>query len=126
MELREWSRITDELIGERNRHIARIREQLWRYFPAYLDLEEDVGTGWVFDLWELVPTPQKARRVRKSSVAEVLKRNRIRRFDADQVLAILRQTPVTVQDGAVAAATAHIETNECVALGSGSRFARPE
>ena len=33
-----------------------------------------------------------------------------RRFDADQVLAILRQTPVTVQDGAVAAATAHIET----------------
>jgi hypothetical protein len=93
-------------------------------FPAYLDLEEDVGTGWVLDLWELVPTPQKARRVRKSSVAEVLKKNRIRRFDADQVLAILRQTPVTVQDGA--AATAHIETNECVALGSGSRFARPE
>jgi hypothetical protein len=65
----------------------------------------------------LVPTPQKARRVRKSSVAEVLKKNRIRRFDADQVLAILRQMPVTVQDGAVAAATAHIETNECVALG---------
>ncbi|MFO1016698.1 MAG: IS110 family transposase [Hyphomonadaceae bacterium] len=110
VELREWSRIADELIGERNRHIARIREQLWRYFPAYLDLEEDVGTGWVLDLWELVPTPQKARRVRKSSVAEVLKKNRIRRFDADQVLAILRQTPVTVQDGAVAAATAHIET----------------
>lgn len=110
VELREWSRIADELIGERNRLIARMREQLWRYFPAFLDFEEDVGTGWVLDLWELAPTPQKARRVRKASVAEVLKKARIRRFDADQALAMLRQKPVTVQDGAVAAATAHIET----------------
>ena len=30
IELREWSRITDDLTAERNRLTNRLREQLWR------------------------------------------------------------------------------------------------
>ena len=39
VELREWSRIAEELGVERNRLANRLREQLWRYFPAMLELE---------------------------------------------------------------------------------------
>lgn len=60
----------------------RMREQLWCYFPALLELESDLGAEWLLDLWETVPTPDKAARIREPTIAKLLKRHRIRRFDA--------------------------------------------
>ena len=91
IELREWSRLTAELQEERNGLINRMREQLRRYYPEMLELGGDLGAGWVPELWEKAPTPAAAARVRKASVAAILKRNRIRRHDAASVLRILRQ-----------------------------------
>ena len=110
IELREWSRIASDLGTERNRLTNRLREQLWRYYPAMLELESDLGAEWLLDLWELAPTPGKAARIREGTVAKVLKRNRIRRFDAARVLAVLRQPPVQIAAGTVEAASAHIKT----------------
>jgi transposase len=110
IELREWSRIAEDLGAERIRLTNRMREQLWRYFPAMLELESDLSAPWLLDLWEAAPTPDKARRVRKTTVARVLKQNRIRRLDVTQVLAVLRKEPVIVADGTTAAASAHIVT----------------
>src|SRR5208337_4847104 len=78
IELREWSRIAEDLGVDRNRLTNRLREKLWRYFPAILDLESDLGAEWLLDLWEAVPTPDKAARIREATIAKVLKRNRIR------------------------------------------------
>jgi hypothetical protein len=108
IELREWSRMTDDLNGERNRLCNRLREQLWRYFPAMLELEQDLGAEWFLDLWELVPTPDKAMRIRETSIARILKSRRIRRVTAPDVLAVLRKPPVTVAPGTIEAASAHI------------------
>jgi len=110
IELREWSRITEELSAERNRLTNRFRDQLWRYFPAMLDLEPDLGAEWLLDLWETVPAPGKAARIREATIAKLLKRHRIRRLDAAQVLGILRQPPMTVAAGTAEAAGAHIAT----------------
>lgn len=110
IELREWSRITEDLGHELVRLTNRMREQLWRYFPAMLELESDLSAPWLLDLWEAAPTPDKARRVRETTVARVLKQNRIRRLDAAQVLEVLHKQPVTVADGTTAAAQAHIAT----------------
>lgn len=110
IELREWSRIAEELTAERTRLTNRMREQLWRYFPAFLDLGGDVEAPWLLELWQLVPTPDKAKRVRQGSIAAILKRNRIRRLDAAEVLHILRQKPITLADGTAKAAGAHIVT----------------
>jgi transposase len=110
VELREWSRIASDLGTERNRLTNRLREQLWRYYPAMLELDNDLDAEWLLDLWELVPTPGKAVRIREGSVAKLLKRNRIRRFDAPHVLEVLRQPPVQVAAGTVEAASAHIKT----------------
>jgi transposase len=110
IELREWSRIAEDLSVERNRLSNRIREQLWRYFPAMLELENDLGAEWLLDLWETVPTPGKAAHSRETTIAKVLKRNRIRRFDAAHVLEVLRQPPVHVAAGTIEAASAHLAT----------------
>jgi transposase len=106
--LREWSRMRDELGRERSRLSNRMREQLWRYYPQMLKLAEDPGEEWLMALWQLVPEPARAAKFRKSSVERVLRLNRIRRFGADEVLAILREQPLSVAGGAAEAAIAHI------------------
>ena len=109
-ELREWSRIAEDLGAERTRLTNRMREQLWRYFPAMLELENDLGAGWLLDLWQTVPTPDKAAGVRETTIAKLLKRHRLRRFDAVHVLSVLRKPPLQVTAGTIEAASAHIAT----------------
>jgi transposase len=58
----------------------------------------------------VVPTPLKAARIRETTIANILKRHRIRRFDAAQVLDTLRKPPVQVAAGTIEAASAHIAT----------------
>ena len=110
IELREWSRIAEDLGAERNRLTNRMREQLWRYFPAMLDLEDDLGAEWLLDLWQAVPTPDKSARIRETTLVKLLKRHRIRRFDAAHLLDVLRRPPVPVAAGTTEAASAHITT----------------
>ena len=110
IELREWSRIADDLTAERTGLVNRLRQQLWRYFPALLELDTDLSAAWVIELWQAVPTPQAAKRVRKASIEAILKRHRIRRLTADRILEILRQRPLTVAPGTTQAARAHCAT----------------
>jgi transposase len=107
IELREWSRMYEELKQEQSRLANRVRDQLWRYYPQAGELGEPAA-NWLLDLWEQVPTPAKAARVSEKTIARILKNHRIRRFDAAEVLRILRQPPLTVAPGTVEAATAHI------------------
>jgi transposase len=108
IELREWSRMHDELGQERIRLANRMREQLWRYYPQALKLTDDPGEEWFMALWSLLPEPSRAAKFRKSAIQRILGTHRIRRIDADEVLAILREKPLAVAKGAVKAATAHI------------------
>src|SRR5438876_10752625 len=110
IELREWSRIYDELKGEQNRLTNRVRQQLWRYYPQASELAEDIAAEWFLDLCQQVPTPAQAARVSEKAIARILKNHRIRRFDAAHVLRILRTPPLAVAAGTVEAATAHIGT----------------
>jgi transposase len=108
VELREWSRMRDELTQERTRLTNRLREQLWRYYPQALKLTEDPGQEWFMALWQLMPEPSKATRFRKASVERILRMHRIRRINADEALQTLREKPLSVSKAAVAAATAHM------------------
>ena len=108
VELREWSRMADELTAERTRLTNRFRDQLWRYYPQFLELKADLSAPWVLALWKLAPTPTAARQVRPSSVAKLLKKHRIRRFKADEVIRTLRAKAVTAAPGVVEAATSHV------------------
>jgi len=94
IELREWSRMWDELQRERNQLTNRFGEQLRRYFPQFLQLGDDLSAAWIVALWERVPSPQHARNIRPGQVRSILKAHRVRRIDARQVLEILRQPPM--------------------------------
>lgn len=108
VELREWSRMADELKGERTRLTNRIRQQLWRYYPQALEVGDDVGAEWFLDLLAIAPTPHAARRLTETRVGRILSSHRIRRISAPEVLAILRRPALTVAAGTVDAASAHI------------------
>lgn len=108
IELREWSRMADELGDEQVRLGNQIREQLRRYYPQMLEIGSDIAAPWVLELWQEVPTPADAARVEPSVIAELLKRNRVRRFQTEQLLGILRRPPLRVATGTTSAATAHI------------------
>lgn len=110
IELREWSRMHDELKQEQSRLANRVRDQLWRYYPQAGQVTDDLAADWFLDLWEKVPTPAQAARASEKTVARILKVHRIRRIDAAEVLRILRQPPLVVAPGTAAAASAHIST----------------
>ncbi len=110
IELREWSRMHDELKQEQSRLANRVRDQLWRYYPQAGEVTDDLAANWFLDLWEKVPTPAQAVRASEKTVARILKVHRIRRIDAAEVLRILRQPPLVVAPGTTEAASAHIRT----------------
>lgn len=110
VELREWSRIADEISRERVRLANRLREQLWRYYPQMIDVAEDLAADWMLELWKLVPTPAAARRVREPTLVHLLKRHHIRRIAAPELIERLRAPAITVAPGTTEAASAHIQT----------------
>jgi len=91
VELRAWSRLSEELTGERVRLSNRVHHELWRYYPQIAKLTDDLAAAWFLELWTLAPTPAKARRLRKSTIEQLLKQHRIRRIDAETVLRTLRE-----------------------------------
>jgi transposase len=110
IELREWSRIADELQQERTRLANRLRQQLWRYYPQATELTDDVGADWFLALWQKVPTPAAAAKATEKTVARILKDHRIRRLDAATALQTLRKTALFVAPGTTEAACAHIRS----------------
>src|SRR5271157_5852169 len=76
IELREWSRIADDLTQERTRLANRIRQQLWRYYPQMLQLADDVTAENFLALFECAPTPARAAEIDEASLAKVLKAHR--------------------------------------------------
>lgn len=110
LELREWSRLAEELQQERVRLGNRLHHQLWRYYPQMLELTDDVAAGWLLELWGKAPTPDKAKYLRKSAIERLLKQHRIRRIDGETVILTLRQPAINVADGVAEAACAHIRS----------------
>jgi hypothetical protein len=72
IQLRQWSRLHDELQKERNGLANRFRQQLRRYFPELLNAG-DITERWLLDLWERAPTPDAAQRLQKRTIAAILK-----------------------------------------------------
>ena len=135
IELREWSRLNENLTRDRVRLANRMRDQLWHYYPQFLDaVDDDVAAPWAFDLWRSLPTPRAGQRVREvtltpqwtgqnrpvcppghtgriwvsTEVTRVLKQHRIRRVDAATLRAKLRTPAVKLTPGAAEAATTHV------------------
>jgi transposase len=75
-----------------------------------LELTDDIAANWFLDLWTMAPIPSKAKRLRKATVEQLLKRYRIRRIDAATALHTLRQPAIKVADGVAEAAGIRIRS----------------
>src|SRR5947199_7337482 len=79
VELRELSRVEDDLGEELRRLSNRLREQLHRFFPQPLTLCPAADDPWFWALLDRAPTPAHAQRLSAKTVAAVLKVYRVRR-----------------------------------------------
>lgn len=86
----------------------RMRDLLWRYYPAFNRVADDLAAPWAMALWKRVPTPAAARGVRLSSYDKLLKKHRIRRFDAAALKSRLAQRPLDVDPASARAAETHM------------------
>lgn len=107
LELRAAGRLHDQLREQINMASNRLREQLLRFFPQVLALGATTES-WLWDLVELVGTPERARRLRRTQVTRLLAQHRIRRLNADAVLAELRKPALHVAPGVPDAAGLHV------------------
>jgi|TARA_Y100000310_G_C20637998_1_gene792290 transposase len=108
IELREWSRMREDLVKERLRHTNRLRQQLHRYFPQALELTSDLSVRWFLELLKKVPTHGKAKTIRKTVVSALLKKYGARRMDGPKALQILRKKSPGLAKGTVEAASANV------------------
>ena len=108
VQLRELTRIEAELSEALRRLANRRREQLLRFYPQALELCPAADEPWFWALLTQLPTPPAAARRRRGPVAALLREYRLRRRTADEVLTVLRRTPLTVAPGTLEAATEHI------------------
>ena len=107
-ELRDLTRIVEDLTRQQTRLKLRLRGQLNRYYPQFAQLSDNLTEHWLLELWRMAPSPAKAQTLSKARVARVLKRNRIRRIDAATVLTTLRQPKLHVAPGTTEGATRRI------------------
>jgi transposase len=108
IELREFSRMRDDLIEERTRLANRLHNQLHRFFPQMLGLCSAANEPWFWALVEAVPTPEAARNAKRTRITKLLEEFRIRRYSAEDVLRAVQTKPLTVAKGTTEAACAHI------------------
>ena len=108
--LRELNRTREELVGERTRLVNRFRGLLWRYYPQFGELTGNTVRLWHLELWELMPCPDSTKRKRVSTIADILRRNKVRRIDAKGVLRTLRCEKMNINKATMESCVEHIRS----------------
>jgi transposase len=107
IELRELSRMREELVRERVALANGIREQLGRYFPQMLEVIEDVDASWSMALLAVAPTPVAARALPRAKLEKIMAP--VRRITVDEARTMLRGPGFKVAAGTATAASRHMQ-----------------
>jgi hypothetical protein len=108
IQLRELSRMDEDLQRECTQLANRLRDQLHRFYVQAWSCARRPIEPWLWALLELAPSPSVARRLRPQRVERLLREHRIRRLSAQDMVAALRAPALHVAPGVVEAATEHI------------------
>lgn len=109
IQLREWSRVDEDLGIELTRLTNQLRDLVYRIAPSALALCPAADEPWFWALLREAPTPAAQRRLSVRRVERLLRNHRIRRLDTTQVREVLQQPAVFTAPGVVDAVTEHIE-----------------
>ena len=94
IQLREWSRIDEDLGGELTRLTNQLRDLVYRTAPALLALCPAADEPWFWALLRDAATPAAQRRLSERRIERLLRDHRIRRLPATQVRDVLQQPVV--------------------------------
>lgn len=108
IQLREVSRIHEELVQEHTRLANQLRELLLRFYPQALTLCPAADEAWLWTLLDRAPRPAAAARLRVSALRAVLAEHRIRRITAEDLQRTLSAPPLPVAPGSAEAAAEHV------------------
>lgn len=103
LRLRELGRTEESLQQDLRRAANQLWQLLQRYFPGLLTLVPAADEAWLWDLLENAPLPEKAARLRPSTLHAILKKHRIRRVSAQQLAELLAQPTLPLAPGAAPA-----------------------
>lgn len=108
--LRALGRTRETLLAALNGWANRLRE-LWRqYYPQLLQLaRSNLIDRFVWELFERYPTPAEAAGADPEWVASLVRRHRLRRVTAADVLAVLRSPAPTLVEGLAATLAAQAQ-----------------
>lgn len=109
IQLRELTRAGDVLQQEFMALTNRVRELVHRIAPAWLTLSSNADDAWFWWIVAHAATPTLGHRIPRHKIESLLRRYRIRRVTADDVLGVLRTPPLTVAPGTVEAVAAHLQ-----------------
>jgi transposase len=108
VQLRELSRMQEELKAERIAIGNRLREQLHRYYPQVLALGSVYDGRWIWELLELAPTPELAKKLSVSKLRAILEAHRIRSLTPEAVKERLIERALDVAPGVTEATSRHV------------------
>lgn len=106
VELRELSRLEDDLSTDVRRWSNRLHAQVHRVMPALLTLCPGADEPWFWTLLSRAPTAAAAAHLSRGVVARLLQQHRIRRLTPDEVVGVLRMRRVPAAPGVVRAVEA--------------------
>lgn len=105
--LRELSREDDELKDERVRLCNKMRSLIEQYFPALLALCPACDREYFWALFEVAPTPERARSLTVESLLAVKSQFRLS-HDPETVLRVLQEEPLVTAEGIAETHATHI------------------
>jgi transposase len=108
IQLREWSRVDEDLGVELTRLTNQLRDLVYRSSPALLGLCPAADEPWFWVLLREAPTPTAQRRLSLRRLERLLRDQRIRRLEATQLRDVLQQPVVYTAPGVVEAVADHI------------------
>jgi transposase len=108
IQLREVTRLREDLQEDERRLANRLREQLYRVDAAWLTLSPAADEPWLWAMLAEAPDPTTWTQLPRRRVAAVLHAHRIRRVSPDVVLETIRQPRLTVAPGVTEAVATRI------------------
>ena len=108
IQLREMSRVHEDLVQEHTRLSHQVRELLLRMWPELLSLCPAANEPWLWRFVALAPTPTAAVRLTRSALRAFLAAQRIRRFSAEELHAVLQQPAIAMAPGTAEAIAEHL------------------
>lgn len=107
IQLREWSRVDEDLGREVVRLANQLRDLVYRSTPALLTVCPGADEAWFWTLVREAPTPAAQRRLSVRRLERLLRDHHVRRVTAEQLRELLQHPVLYTAPGVVEAVAAH-------------------